>query len=170
MSLRRALAAAILLATVAAAAALAAPTRSQIFFRDRLLADRGTSSVIKELLRAGGGFVDRSIVFRDLTGDERDDAVVRVHTGGADGVVAVYVFSTDVRDPDGELGVVLRSQRLRRASTHISDGVLSYRHSRYAEGDEPCCPSRIVETELRWDDARKRLVAAARRDVPPPTP
>ena len=117
MTGRRALAAALFVALLAAVAATAAPTRSQTFFKERLLADDDVSRTIKKLLRTGGGVVDRSIVFRDLTRDGRDDAVVRVHTGGADGVVAVYVFTTDIRNADGELHVVYRAQRLRRAST-----------------------------------------------------
>jgi hypothetical protein len=166
---RGALAAALLVTLVAAVAAVAAPTRSQTFFKERLLADDDVSKPIKKLLRTGGGFVDRSIVFRDLTRDGRDDAVVRAHTGGADGVVAVYVFTTDVRDADGELHVVYRAQQLRRASTSVVDRVLTYRTSQYAEGDEPCCPATLIETELRWVRGRKRFEVAEQREIPGPS-
>ena len=111
------------------------------FFEQRLLADGLTSEPIKTLLRSGGGFVDRGVVFRDLTGDKRDDAVVRVHSGGAAGVVAVYVFSTANRK-GGKLQAMFRSQNLMRASTRVLKGVLSYRTSRYEPGDELCCPAR----------------------------
>lgn len=146
--------------------ALSEPTRSQSFFRERLLADARTSSSIKRMLRDDSGFVDRSIAFRDLTGDDRDDAVVRVLSGGAAGAVAVYVFSTHGAD---ELRAVHRSQRLLRASTHVRDGVLSFRSAEYAAGDELCCPSRVVETELEWVRRERRFAVAARREVPPPT-
>lgn len=168
-------------AALVAAAAIAVPlagadqTQSQRFFRDRLLADKSTSREIKELLRTGGGFVDRSVAFRDLTGDEKSDAVVRVHSGGAAGVVAVYVFSTDVAGDEEGLQAVFRSQRLRRASTSVRDGVLTYRTARFAPGDELCCPDKVLETTLKWVKRERRLRAGERKevDLPPagaPTP
>ena len=120
---------------------------TQQFFEQRLLADKQTSSAIKTLLQSGGGFVDKAVVFRDVTGDKRDDAVVRVHSGGAAGVVAVYVFSTANRK-NGKLRAIFRSQSLTRASTRVLKGVVSYRTSRYNPGDELCCPARLTQSTL----------------------
>jgi hypothetical protein len=172
MSARRALHAAVLAAVLAtllgAAPASAQRTQSQLFFQERLLADRLTSDGIKELLQSGGGFVDRAVVFRDLTGDKRDDAVVRVHSGGAAGVVAVYVFSTANRK-GGQLKAVFRSQNLMRASTRVLKGVLSYRTSRYEPGDELCCPARITQATLAWNRRERRMRVKERVTfVPPP--
>ena len=64
-------------------------------------------------------------MFRDLTGDRRQDAVVRVQSGGADGAVALYVFSTDTGVKNSGLKVVFRSQELRRAQTRVRDGVVA---------------------------------------------
>ena len=166
MTAGRALAAAALLATTVPAGAAAAPTRSQTFFAERLLQERKVAPAVKELLRSGGGFVDRRIAFRDLTGDDRDDAVVRVNTGGADGVVAVYVLSTDVARPDGALRVVHRAQRLRRGWARAAGGVLSVRTSRYVTGEDPCCPSETIEREYRWvpDRHRFEVIPAAPRE------
>ncbi len=132
---------------------------TQQFFEQRLLADKQTSTAIKELLQSGGGFVDKAVVFRDLTGDKRDDAVVRVHSGGAAGVVAVYVFSTANRK-NGKLRAIFRSQSLMRASTRVLKGVVSYRTSRYNPGDELCCPARLTQSTLGWnaDERRMRVV------------
>jgi len=142
-------------------------SRSQQFFTERLLEDRRTSSAIKDLLRSGG-FVDEKIVFKDLTGDRKADAVVRVQSGGAAGIVAVYVFSTAGAD---ELRAVFRSQSLERATTRVRDGKVSYRYARYSPGDELCCPSRIEESRLRWRAEQKRFVVAERVQVhPPPEP
>ena len=157
--------AALLGALAAAAPAPAETTQSQRFFKARLLADARTSEAIKGLLRDGGGFVDRSVVFRDLTRDKRADAVVRVHSGGASGVVAVYVFSIDGQRTGGGLRAVYRSQRLLRASTKVSKGVLSYREARYTTGDELCCPTQLVETTLRWDRRADRFTNASRRTI-----
>jgi hypothetical protein len=153
-------------AAVAAGVATSEPTRSQTFFRDRLVADRATAAQIRSALRDGSAFVDRSIAFRDLTGDDKDDAVVRVQSGGAAGAVAVYVFSTDGAD---DLRPVFRAQKLSRASTAVADGVLSYRSAAYAAGDELCCPSKLLETELRWDAKAEKFVVEDRREVTPPS-
>lgn len=159
-----------LLATAVAALAATAPagaelTQPQRFFTARLLSDSQTSKAVKDLLRDGGGFVDRSVVFRDLTRDKRDDAVVRVHSGGAAGVVAVYVFSTDTRRSGSGLRAVFRSQRLLRASTSVSKGVMSYRTASYAPADELCCPSHLIETSLRWDRKSRSFRIAQRRTI-----
>jgi hypothetical protein len=158
---------AVLAALLGAAPASAQKTQSQRFFEERLLADRLTSAAIKTLLQSGGGFVDRGVVFRDLTGDKRDDAVVRVHSGGAAGVVAVYVFSTANRK-GGRLKAVFRSQNLMRASTRVLKGVLSYRTSRYDPGDELCCPARITQSTLAWNARERRMRVKERVTFAPP--
>lgn len=151
-----------------AGTASAQKNQSQAFFEQRLLADGLTSKPIKTLLRSGGGFVDRGVVFRDLTGDKRDDAVVRVHSGGAAGVVAVYVFSTANRK-GGKLRAIFRTQKLMRASTRVLKGVLSYRTSRYEPGDELCCPARLTQSTLAWNrDERRMRVSERVTFVPPP--
>jgi hypothetical protein len=164
------------LALAAAGLALAAPatgaaqTASQRFFSERLQADTSTSKEIKDLLRTRQGFVDRTVTFRDLTGDDRQDAVVRVQSGGADGALAVYVFSTDTGERDSGLEVVFRSQELRRAQTRVRDGVLRYRSARPQPGDEVCCPTAVAETRLRWRERRHTFMVAERREIAPADP
>lgn len=176
--MRRALVAApaVVVATAAALAgavslAIAEPTPSQRFFADRLLAHPDVADRVKDLLRSGGGFVDRRTTFRDLTGDGKDDAVVRVQSGGAAGAIAVYVLSTDTKEQSTELQPVFRSEKLVRASAAISDtGAVTYRYARYSPGDELCCPARVGETTLRWVPAEKRFRVSARRVMPGPEP
>jgi hypothetical protein len=170
MSARRLQAAglvAVLATLLGTAPASAEKNASQRFFEERLLADRLTSDPIKDLLQSGSGFVDRGVVFRDLTGDKRDDAVVRVHSGGAAGVVAVYVFSTANRK-GGKLKTIFRSQNLMRASTSVLKGVLSYRTSRYDPGDELCCPARITQSTLAWNGREGRMRVKERVTFTPP--
>jgi hypothetical protein len=164
-----------LLLAAAALGLLAAPagaeqTATQRFFAERLLQDDGTSREIRDLLRTGRGFVDRRVTFRDLTGDDKRDAVVRVQSGGAAGVVALYVLSTDTGRRGSGLKVVFRSQELLQAETRIRDGVLRYRSSRPQPGDELCCPSRLAETRLRWRERRHKLTVAERREIGPEEP
>ena len=157
----------VLAALWGAAPASAQKTQTQAFFEQRLLADGLTSKPIKTLLQSGGGFVDRGVVFRDLTGDKRDDAVVRVHSGGAAGVVAVYVFSTANRK-GGKLRAIFRSQSLMRASTRVLKGVVSYRTSRYDPGDELCCPARLTQSTLEWNADERRMRVRERVTFAPP--
>jgi len=162
--------AAIGLAVAVAAPAAAAQTATQRFFSERLQADKGTSKEIKDLLRTSQAFVDRSVTFRDLTGDKREDAVVRVQSGGADGAIALYVFSTDTGKKDSDLKVVFRSQDLRRAQTRVRDGVLRYRSARPQPGDEVCCPTAVSETRLRWRERLHTFTVAERREIRPTDP
>ena len=163
--MRRAAVAVALLAALAATAS-AQQTRSQVFFRTELLEDSRTSATIKEMLRTGRGFVDRSIAFRDLTGDRKTDAIVRVQSGGSAGAVALYVFSTAA---GGELRPLYRHQRLQRASTRVKDGVLTFTSAVYAEGEPVCCPSQLEETTLGWDRRERRFTIAQRKRIPNPT-
>jgi hypothetical protein len=158
------------LALAAAAPAQAQETATQRFFSERLQSDKRTSREIKDLLRTRQGFVDRKVVFRDLTCDRRQDAVVRVQAGGADGAVALYVFSTDTGVKNSGLKAVFRSQELRRAQTRVRDGVLRYRSARPQPGDELCCPSAVVESRLRWREKLHKLTVVERTEVPPSDP
>ena len=158
------------LALAAAAPAQAEQTATQRFFSERLQSDRQTSAEIKDLLRTRQGFVDRKPVFRDLTGDKRQDAVVRVQSGGADGAVALYVFSTDTGVKNSGLKVVFRSQELRQAQTRVRDGVLRYRSARPQPGDEPCCPTALVESRLRWREKLHKFTVVERTLVAPGDP
>ena len=155
---------------LSAAPAGAAQTATQTFFSQRLQADKATSTEVRDLLRTRQAFVDRSVTFKDLTGDERADAVVRVQSGGADGAFALYVFSTDTGARTSGLKVVFRSQELRRAQTRVRDGVLRYRSARPQPGDELCCPTAVSETRLRWRAKLHRFTVAERREAAPSDP
>jgi hypothetical protein len=147
----------------------AAPTKSQALFKKTLLADAKTTSEIKELLSKGGGFVAPDITFADLTGDGRSDAIVLVDTGGVAGAVALYVFSTHGEAEESDLRVVYRSQRLYRATTEAANGGLILRTPRFVEGDDVCCPAKLVERTYTWSDAAQTLRQRSTQEVAGPT-
>jgi hypothetical protein len=147
----------------------ATPTKSQQLFAKTLLDDPKTSAAVKALLGQRGGFVAPDIVFSDLTGDGRSDAVVLVDTGGIAGAVALYVFSTDGQPAESDLRAVYRSQRLYHASVRASGGSLTVRTPRFAAGDDVCCPVRIVERVYTWSLAAKTMRQRSSREVPGPT-
>ena len=112
-----------------------------------------------------GGFVDSTILFADLTGDGKDDAVVMVDSGTAAGEIAMYVFSAG---SGTDLKIVYRNQRMYRGEAHINPGPsLVYSLPSYKAGDELCCPAAYRETTLKWSSKTKRFGVASRRTVTP---
>jgi hypothetical protein len=112
-----------------------------------------------------GGFVSRGVLFADLTGEGKDDAVVTVDSGGSAGMIALYVFSAG---GGKDLQIVYRNQRLYRAAAQINPGpALVYLLPQYDDGDELCCPSAYRQTELKWSATKKRFGVATRRTVLP---
>jgi hypothetical protein len=145
---------------LAVCALLAAPATAQepqVLFKQKLLADDGTSKDVKSMLRSGSGFVEPHPLFDDVTGDGKADALVRVMTGGTAGAVAVYVLSTD-GTKSSNLRVVMRNQRLYRATLKVNDvHNLVVRVPVYAAGDTMCCPSRARDRTYAWDAKAKQM-------------
>jgi len=105
------------------------------------------------------------VLFADLTGEGKADAVVTVDSGGAAGVIALYVFSAGTGK---DLKVVYRNQRMYRGGARLNPGPsLVYVLPQYAADDELCCPSAYRETELKWSATKKRFGVAKRRTVLP---
>jgi hypothetical protein len=161
---RRLLLAVLLTPLLAVAAALvlsagssAEPSKSQALFEKTLLDDPKTTSAVKKLLTDGGGFVAPEIVFADITGDGRSDALVLVENGGAAGAVAFYVLSTDGEAADSPLRAVFRSQRLYRATVEPAGTTVKLRTPKYAAGDDLCCPAKISQREYVWSASAKAL-------------
>jgi hypothetical protein len=109
------------------------------------------------------------ITFADLTGDGRSDAIVLVDSAGVAGAVALYVFSTDGEAAESDLRVVYRSQRLYRASAEVADGALRLDTPRFAEGDDVCCPAKIVRRTYAWSPGNKTLRQRSSQELPGPT-
>ena len=164
-----------LLATLPASVG-AAPSEAQTLFRQKLLDAPKVSKEIKTKLR-NGAFVDRNVMFADLTGEGRADAVVTVNSGDSAGRIALYVFSAG--DSGGDLVLVYRNERLYRVRARIEQaplqpgqpqdqdrpGTLFFRVPLYDIGDDLCCAARARETELRWDATKKRFFVFKRRIV-----
>ena len=91
-----------------------------------------------------------------------------VDTGGVAGAVALYVLSTHGAAEDSNLRVVYRSQRLYRATTEPANGGLILRTPRFVEGDDVCCPAKIVERTYTWSDAAKTLRRRSTEEVAAP--
>jgi hypothetical protein len=141
----------------------AKPTPAQKLFTQKLLMSDQVSQAVKDTLGTGG-FVSKDVLFGDLTGEGKDDAVVTVDAGGAAGIVALYVFSAG---SGKDLKVVYRNQRLYRAMARLNPGPsLVYSLPQWEDGDQLCCPSSYRETELKWSTKSKRFGIVRRRTIP----
>lgn len=146
---------AIVLPALAAVTALALPahstgatTRAQKFFGDQIQADRTVNREVRANLKSGAWRIDRDIVFADLTGDDKSDAVVRVYSGTSAGDVALYVFSSK---DDRKLGIVHKAEGLYRVTLSTAGGLLRLTVPEFKPGDATCCPSGYVERDYGWD-------------------
>lgn len=137
----------------------AAETRAQKFFSKELQAERKAGANVRRNLRDGTWRVDRDIVFADLTGDGKSDAVVRVYSGTAAQDVAVYVFSSK----EGEkLRVVFLKERLYRVTVSTQGGLLRLSVPSFEAGSPTCCPRNYLQRAYRWRDDHFVLVSTQR--------
>jgi hypothetical protein len=156
---------------VAAPTATAEPTQSQKTFTDLLLKDPKTSAGVKRLLRTKAGIVDPRSGFVDVTGDQRQDAMVLVTTGGAAGTVALYIFSTHGQAADDQqtsLKVLFRLQVLYRATLRLNGTTVSVTEPLYQRGDDLCCPKQIRTRDYGFDPARTAFVRTDDRTLDAP--
>jgi hypothetical protein len=131
--------------------------------------DPRTTTAIRRLLASGAGFVTARPLFADLTGDDREDAVVTVATPGAAGVVAAYVLSAD-GSPGGRLRAVYRNQRQYRLRIRLAGMTMTLVAPRWRRGDDLCCPSTLVERDYAWSARLRAFVRRAERTVERGTP
>jgi hypothetical protein len=151
----------VLLAVAPPAGAQSATSGSpQTLFTRLIREDEGTSASIRAALESGRAFVDPDVTFAELTGDDKQDAIVRVDSGGAGGAVAVYVFSAHGRRA---LRAVYRTQRLYRALIRVEDATLLIRTPRYRRRAEICCPAAMFERRLTWSERARRMVLRSTR-------
>lgn len=128
----------------------------QQLFTGVLLADAKLTKTVRTLLTTQAGYVDPAPVFADLTGDGKPDAVVSVDGGGTAGTIAVYVLSAD-GVKSGKLKVVYHNQSLYRATTAVSDTVLTVSNPHWAAGDDLWGPHKIVQRTYQWKSAAHTL-------------
>jgi hypothetical protein len=106
---------------------------------------------VQTLLRQlGSARVDAdSIIYGDLTGDQREEAAVPIDSGGSLGNVAFLVFSHRAGVPaviltrtlDSSSGIVMR----------VEGGKLIETRGEFGPEDPFCCPSKLRQTSFRWD-------------------
>ena len=99
----------------------------------------------------GGEIVKADILYADLTGDLREDAVVPISSGGTLGNLG-YVAVT-LRNAVPTLILTRGAERGSGSGIQmkIEDGRLVEMVGQYGPGDPLCCPTALRRTEFRWD-------------------
>jgi len=124
-----------------------------------VLHDPAVAAVNRALVRGvrpGTGMAP--LLFGDLTGDGRLDAVVPVLGGGESGVVAYFVYAI----VGGRVRDILPVNDTDRAALSIEGGRLVEVTPVYRRGDARCCPSALRTTVMRWD-GQQMVVRSSRR-------
>lgn len=120
------------------------------------------------LTRLGGGQVAvDEVLFADLTGDMREEAIVPITSGGTLGNLAYLIFALR----SGEAEVILTRTMDRGTPSGLVMGIddlgaLTETAGVYANEDPLCCPSQLRFTTFRWDGAMLQVGGEVRRENP----
>jgi hypothetical protein len=100
---------------------------------------------------SGGAYNQNDVLFSDITGDNVDEAIVPLSSGGTLGTVAFIVLTPVGNDthtllqltPEAAAGIVLT----------VEDGKLVQTEPVYGPTDPECCPSLLEVTTYSWNGA-----------------
>ena len=94
---------------------------------------------------------DRAIVYADLTGDLREEAIVPVTSQGTQGNVGYLIFTLESDQPEIILTRTVDRSSASGLQMSVEAGVLLETRGEYGPDDPFCCPSQLRETTFRWD-------------------
>lgn len=104
------------------------------------------------LQQLGSGRVDvEGVVYADLTGDQREEAVVPVTSDGTLGNIAFAVYSMNSGSPELILTRTLDRTTAGGIVMDVEGGVLTESVGIFGPEDPFCCPSEMRYTTFRWD-------------------
>jgi hypothetical protein len=128
--------------------------------------DFATLPAVQTLIRQlGGGELEKpAIEFADLTGDQREEAIVPVSSGGTLGNVAYTVMTMRSGSPQSILTVTRDRNSVGGLVLAVEDGTLVKYVGKYGPEDPLCCPRLLVRTEYRWDGSA--LQVAGEQEIP----
>jgi hypothetical protein len=116
---------------------------------------------------SSGKLEPSTIVYADVTGDLREEAVVPISSGGTLGNVAYLVF---VNSAGGPRLVLTRTPDRGSAGglqAAVEDGVLVETAAEYGPSDALCCPSVLKRTSFRWDGSMLQVQREERIQATP---
>jgi hypothetical protein len=120
------------------------------------------------LQRLGSGRVDvDGVLFRDLTGDLREEAIVPITSDGTLGNVAYLVFTLKAGKPEVILTRTMDRTTASGLVMSIDDfGALIEKVGVYGNEDPLCCPGELRLTTFRWDGSELQVAGEQKQDNP----
>jgi hypothetical protein len=107
---------------------------------------------VQTLARQVGGEPDtQAVQFADLTGDQRDEAIVPITSGGTLGNLGYVVLTMRSGSPVPVLTATRDRSSAGGIEMSVVDGKLVKTAARYGPNDPLCCPSTLIKTTYRWD-------------------
>ena len=111
------------------------------------------------LNQAGSGSIEpKTVVFADVTGDQREEAIIPISSGGTAGNLAYVVFTLKAGTPQKVLTRTLGRSSAGGLKMTVEDGKLVESSAEYGPSDPLCCPTVLKLTTFRWDGASLQVV------------
>jgi hypothetical protein len=122
-------------------------------------ADLEQTDPLQDLLaQLGTGAVEPgAILYADLTGDQREEAVVPVTSQGTLGNIGYVIFTMASGQPEAVLTRTVDRTAASGLQMSVEDGVLMETRGVYGPDDPFCCPSQLRETTFRWDGSQLQV-------------
>jgi hypothetical protein len=121
--------------------------------------DLEAEDVLQDLVaQLGGGAIDSgAILYADLTGDLREEAVVPVSSQGTLGNIGYVIFTLDGGEPTPVLTRTVDRSSASGLQMSVDDGVLMETRGVFGPEDPFCCPSQLRQTTFRWDGSQLQV-------------
>lgn len=121
-----------------------------------------------ELSKLGSGEVAKNeVAYADLTGDQVEEAIVPITSGGTMGNIAYVVLTPS---PNGGASTVLTRNLDPRSPSgltmSVENGALVEYVGEYGAEDPMCCPSVLRRTTFKWDGSRLQAAGEERVQRP----
>ena len=98
-----------------------------------------------------------AIVYADLTGDQREEAIVPVTSQGTLGNVGYLVFALKAGKPEVVLTRTVDRTSAGGLQMSVEEGVLLETRGVFGPDDPFCCPSQLRETTFGWDGSQLQV-------------
>jgi hypothetical protein len=106
----------------------------------------------------GSGEVEsQAVLYADLTGDQREEAIVPVTSQGTLGNVGYLVFTLDSGKPKVILTRTIDRSSASGLQMKVQDGTLVETRAVYGSDDPLCCPSQLRVTTFQWDGSQLQV-------------
>ena len=121
--------------------------------------DFAQESATKDLIsKVGSGRVaQEAIVYADLTGDQKDEAIVPITSEGTLGNVAYIVHTMASGSPSAILTRTMDRSAASGLRMTVEDGELIETVGVMGPTDPLCCPSELRSTTFRWDGSKLQV-------------